>query len=82
MPATPSLSRFGGCVLLLACAAAAVMIAGFMADAGMTGSCFEGQCAYNAMFFVAPALTLLLFFVARAVWKTVRKRTEKPDRPE
>lgn len=82
MSATPSPSRFTGCLLLFACAAAAVMIAGFMADAGMMGSCFEGQCAYNAMFFAAPALTLILYLFVRAIWKAALKRTAESDRPE
>ncbi|MFB9948515.1 hypothetical protein ACFFP0_06620 [Rhizobium puerariae] len=59
--------------------AVAGIAAMLMAAFELTGSCFEGACAYTAVFLVFPLLWIALtvaFFVA---WTAIRRRRKIPN---
>ncbi|WP_454685003.1 hypothetical protein [Ancylobacter moscoviensis] len=54
---------------------AAAALAALLADAGLLGTCFEGACAYAAIFVAFPLLWLGLFaaFVTGWIWYARRR---------
>lgn len=58
----------------------AMLLAGLLSDLGWLGSCFEGGCGYLAVFFVFPAIWIVLTGVAAALWfRWWRRRSETLD---
>ncbi|RMC34917.1 hypothetical protein C9E81_12570 [Paracoccus alkanivorans] len=54
---------------------AAVYIAGYLAPAGVFGSCFEGGCAYGAVFVGFPIVWITLLAIALSgylLWRPIR----------
>ncbi|KJF72214.1 MULTISPECIES: hypothetical protein [Rhizobium/Agrobacterium group] len=50
----------------------AFLLSGTLADSGLLGSCFEGSCAYAALFMVLPVTWFVLFalyVMALLVWR-------------
>lgn len=50
----------------------AFLLSAALADAGLLGSCFEGGCAYAALFMVLPVTWFVLFalyVMALLVWR-------------
>ncbi|MDQ4407094.1 MULTISPECIES: hypothetical protein [Rhizobium/Agrobacterium group] len=50
----------------------AFLLSGTLADSGFLGSCFEGSCAYAALFMVLPVTWFVLFalyVMALLVWR-------------
>ena len=64
-----------GLVCVALCGVVAIFTAGTMADAGMLGSCFEGACAYGAIFLVFPILWVALSVISILIlWRLMRRR--------
>jgi len=59
---------------ILGTGAVAGIVAILMAGFEMTGSCFEGACAYTAVFLVFPLLWIGLMATFVAVWLLIRRR--------
>lgn len=54
---------------------AAAYIAGYLARAGVFGSCFEGSCSYGAIFVGFPVVWITLLAIALfgyLLWRSIR----------
>lgn len=52
----------------------ALVIAAWLSDRGFFGPCFEGNCAYGALFVGAPVICLALSASAFLAWYFWRRR--------
>lgn len=68
---------------ILGTGAVAGIAALLMAAFEMTGSCFEGACAYTAVFLVFPLLWIVLMVIFLAIWMSIRRKRKAltMDRP-
>lgn len=61
-------------VILVAMVWPAFLLAGGMASLGLFGSCFEGGCAYGAMFVGAPVAWVVLSALGIWAWAWLWRR--------